>query len=49
MARDIATSQKFLNTAGHPKEAVHDLMDGTVPCIACHGPANQEQKKEARR
>jgi len=40
-------SQKFLNAAGHPKEEMHNLMDGTVPCIACHGPAHSEQK-EAR-
>jgi cytochrome c nitrite reductase small subunit len=44
-----AQSQKFLNAAGHPKESMHDLMDGTAPCIACHGPAHPEQKKEARR
>jgi cytochrome c nitrite reductase small subunit len=44
-----AGSQKFLNAAGHPKEEMHNLMDGTVSCIACHGPAHPEQKKEARR
>lgn len=42
-------SQKFLNAAGHPKEEIHNLMDGTVPCIACHGPAHPEQKKAALR
>jgi cytochrome c nitrite reductase small subunit len=44
-----AGSQKFLKAAGHPREEMHNLMDGTVPCIACHGPAHPEQKKEARR
>ena len=44
-----AESQRFLNSAGHPKEAMPDLMDGAMPCIACHGPAHPEQKKEARR
>jgi cytochrome c nitrite reductase small subunit len=42
-------SQKFLNAAGHPKEEMHNLMDGTVQCIACHGPAHPEQKKAALR
>jgi cytochrome c nitrite reductase small subunit len=42
-------SQKFLNASGHPKEEMRNLMDGTVPCIACHGPAHQEQKKAAAR
>jgi nitrate/TMAO reductase-like tetraheme cytochrome c subunit len=42
-------SQKFLNAAGHPKEELPSLMDGSVSCIACHGPAHPEQKKEARR
>jgi nitrate/TMAO reductase-like tetraheme cytochrome c subunit len=43
-----AESQKFLNSDGHPKESMHDLMDGAVSCIECHGPAHPEQK-EARR
>lgn len=38
-------SQKFLNAAGHPKEDMRSLMDGTMPCIGCHGPAHPEQKK----
>ena len=42
-------SQKFLNAAGHPKEEMHNLLDGTVPCIACHGPAHPEQKRAAAR
>ena len=42
-------SQKFLNAAGHPKEEMHTLLDGTVSCIACHGPAHPEQKKAASR
>ena len=44
-----AQSQKFLNAVGHPKEDMGPLMDGTVSCLACHGPAHPEQKKEARR
>jgi cytochrome c nitrite reductase small subunit len=44
-----AESQKFLNAAGHPKAELHNLVDGAVSCIACHGPAHPEQKKEARR
>jgi nitrate/TMAO reductase-like tetraheme cytochrome c subunit len=42
-------SQKFLNASGHPKEEMHNLLDGTVSCIACHGPAHPEQKKAASR
>jgi len=41
-------SQKFLNAAGHPREEMSSLMDGTVPCISCHGPVHPE-KREARR
>jgi nitrate/TMAO reductase-like tetraheme cytochrome c subunit len=44
-----AESQKFLNADGHPKEAMSGLMDGTVSCIDCHGPAHPEPQKEARR
>ncbi len=44
-----AESQKFLNAAGHPKEDMRPLMDGTVSCLDCHGPAHPEQKKAARR
>jgi len=42
-------SQKFLNASGHPKEDMRSLVDGTVPCISCHGPAHPEQKKAASR
>jgi nitrate/TMAO reductase-like tetraheme cytochrome c subunit len=42
-------SQKFLTAAGHPKEEMHNLVDGTVPCLACHGPAHPEQQKAASR
>jgi cytochrome c nitrite reductase small subunit len=44
-----AGSQKFINASGHPKEEMHNLLDGNVPCIACHGPAHPEQKKAASR
>jgi len=40
-------SQKFLNAAGHPEEEMRNLLDGSVQCIACHGPAHPEQKKAA--
>ena len=43
-----AESQRFLNAAGHPKDVLPSLVDGTLPCIGCHGPAHPEQKKEAR-
>jgi len=42
-------SQKFLNSEGHPKEGMQSLMDGTMRCIDCHGPAHPEQKKTASR
>lgn len=42
-------SQKFLNAAGHPKEDMRPLMDGTVSCLTCHGPVHPEQKKAASR
>jgi cytochrome c nitrite reductase small subunit len=44
-----AEFQKFLNAAGHPKEDMRPLMDGTVSCLTCHGPAHPEPKKAARR
>ena len=44
-----AGSQKFINASGHPKEEMHNLLDGTVPCIACHGPAHEVQQKAASR
>jgi len=44
-----AESQKFLNSPGHPKEAIHDLMAGATSCIECHGPAHPEQKRTASR
>jgi cytochrome c nitrite reductase small subunit len=44
-----AGSQKFVNASGHPTEDMRSLMDGTVPCIACHGPAHEVQQKAASR
>lgn len=38
-------SQKFLNSAGHPKEEMPNLMAGKMSCLDCHGPAHPEQKK----
>jgi cytochrome c nitrite reductase small subunit len=40
-------SQKFLNSNGHPKEEVPNLMAGKTLCLDCHGPAHPEQKKTA--
>ncbi len=42
-------SQKFLTSAGHPKEDVPDLMANRTSCLDCHGPAHQAQKQAARR
>jgi cytochrome c nitrite reductase small subunit len=42
-------SQKFLNAAGHPKEDLRPLLDGTVSCLDCHGPAHPALQREARR
>lgn len=41
-------SQKFLNSAGHPKEQIPNLMTGETSCLECHGPAHPEQKQAAR-
>ncbi len=42
-------SQKFLNSAGHPKEEVPNLMAGVTSCLDCHGPAHPAQQKAALR
>ena len=42
-------SQKFLNSQGHPKEEMPNLMAGKTSCLDCHGPAHPEQKKAASR
>lgn len=42
-------SQKFLNTNGHPKEELPNLMAGKTSCLDCHGPAHPEQKRAALR
>ena len=42
-------SQKFLNSSGHPKEEVPNLMAGKTSCLDCHGPAHPEQKRAALR
>ena len=33
-------SQKFLNSPGHPKEALQELLTGGTSCLDCHGPAH---------
>jgi hypothetical protein len=42
-------SQKFHNSPGHPKEVVPTLLDGTLPCLTCHGPAHPAQTQAASR
>jgi nitrate/TMAO reductase-like tetraheme cytochrome c subunit len=42
-------SQKFLSSAGHPREEMPNLMAGTTSCLDCHGPAHPAQQKAARR
>jgi hypothetical protein len=42
-------SQKFHNSPGHPKEVVPTLLDGTLPCLTCHGPAHPQPKQAAWR
>jgi hypothetical protein len=41
-------SQKFLNSDGHPKEVIPDLVTGKTSCLDCHGPVHAEQKRAAR-
>jgi len=35
-----ADSQKFLKSAGHPADALPQLMSGEVLCVSCHAPAH---------
>lgn len=42
-----AGAQNFLNAASH-KDVTPALMDGSMSCLACHGPAHPEQKATAR-
>jgi hypothetical protein len=42
-------SQKFLDSPGHPKEVVPTLLDGTMACLVCNGPAHPAQKQAALR
>jgi len=42
-------SQKFLGSAGHPKEEMPNLMAGATSCLDCHGPAHPAQQKAALR
>jgi len=43
-----SASQKFLNSDGHPKEMIPDLVAGKSSCLDCHGPAHPDQKQAAR-
>jgi cytochrome c nitrite reductase small subunit len=42
-------SQKFLTSAGHPKEDLPSLMTNQTSCLDCHGPAHPAQKQAATR
>jgi nitrate/TMAO reductase-like tetraheme cytochrome c subunit len=42
-------SQKFLKSAGHPKESLSELTTGKMSCLNCHAPAHTEQPKHAAR
>ena len=42
-------SQKFLTSAGHPKEEIPNLMADKMSCLDCHGPAHPEQKQASTR
>ena len=41
-------SQKFLNSEGHFKEIIPELVAGKVSCLDCHGPAHPDQKQATR-
>jgi nitrate/TMAO reductase-like tetraheme cytochrome c subunit len=43
-----AESQKFINSAGHPKENMRDLLTGGVSCQDCHGPPHPRDKAASR-
>ena len=42
-------SQKFLNSDGHPKDAIPDIIANKTSCLDCHGPVHPDQKQAARR
>ena len=42
-------SQKFLNSAGHPKEVIPGLMANEMSCLDCHAPVHPAQTKAAVR
>ncbi len=42
-------SQKFLTSAGHPKEELPGLVADKTSCLDCHGPAHPAQKQAATR
>jgi cytochrome c nitrite reductase small subunit len=44
-----AGSQKFLNSPAHPQAMMPVLMDGSISCLVCHGPAHPKEKKVASR
>ena len=43
-----AGSQKFLDSAGHPKEVIPELLAGGVGCLDCHAPAHAVAKAASR-
>jgi cytochrome c nitrite reductase small subunit len=42
-------SQKFQNSPGHLKEMMPSMVDNTIPCLTCHGPAHPAAKQAASR
>jgi cytochrome c nitrite reductase small subunit len=40
-------SQKFRNSAGHPKEEMANLASGATSCLLCHAPAHPAPAKAA--
>jgi len=42
-------SQKFLNSPGHPKELVPNMVNDTIPCLSCHAPAHPAPTQAASR
>ena len=40
---------EFLNSEGHPRSDLPELMAGKTSCLDCHAPAHPEQKRAASR
>jgi nitrate/TMAO reductase-like tetraheme cytochrome c subunit len=42
-------SQKFQNSPSHLKELMPSMLDDTIPCLSCHGPAHPAPQQAASR